>query len=823
MYKSVFTILMMICCITISTAQSEHEIISTELMTERIIVNTSNIGLAKSAHKNEHIYYPYEEQIALRSQGTTGIWLGTKSSDGEIKTAYSLYPQHQLYEYKPGVIDRSTGQAVLDEPFFDYIWKIEGHQIQQLISDHNEGTLTIDRIPNDILKWPAKGNPYLTEVDISYDLAPYLDNDGDGIYDPVKGDLPVALEINPLYIPSEWSFAVFVESSPSVMFTPKLHVEVQQIIYVNNCKQGLLANAVNHQWKITNLGTENIDSLYLGIFDGQDMGCPQCSYVGTHPETNSTFLYNRHSTEDGCDPNVDQSIKSNAIVEINLANRLLISSITQYNPLLDLPQDAYPLNYLKAKWQNDAPLTFGGTGYNEGSTDTVRFIYSDLPSTGGWIMEDQESNPFIQPTLISSYLLDELDAQQSKSFYFSKLMYAAPSMELSSLFEDYENHIATYTMSLQDIVDGDTDCQLVDISCTLDCVWPGDVNSDGIVNHHDHVYLSYANYLQAEGSSRAKIDYQWYGHISEDWESDILTINAKHADTDGDGSINLRDFLNIDKNYSKLNDSYLQEDEIPIEHLDTLGFGLSPSISDVDLSDLPNGAKTVFIQLTIGDEDLNIDSDLTGITFTMDIDDRVTYEALNLWPDLGDNDYHISIRDEQGMIIGLNEAYPPTILVSAASHSDQVINNGGVVVPLLLRIDPTFTTMNEAGRDTLRIKLQNLTAINTDGELVDVGIRKDLIIPLSGVPSNITSANNLPEASRWQLFPNPAKHTIQWSNGDANNTPVNVSIFSSTGVLCIDQIMTEQHFDLSILPSGMYYLELKTGETNVRIPFIKVE
>lgn len=43
-------------------------------------------------------------------------------------------------------------------------------------------------------------------------------------------------------------------------------------------------------------------------------------------------------------------------------------------------------NYIRGFWSDGAPLTYGGTGYNPGSTDTTRFAFPDDPNKAGWSM-----------------------------------------------------------------------------------------------------------------------------------------------------------------------------------------------------------------------------------------------------------------------------------------------------------------------------------------------------------------------------------------------------------------------------------------------------
>lgn len=83
-----------------------------------------------------------------------------------------------------------------------------------------------------------------------------------------------------------------------------------------------------------------------------------------------------------------------------------------------------------------------------------------------------------------------------------------------------------------------------------DCVYPGDVNTDGIVDYRDWILMGMAFGLV--GPARAVQDYLWYGHPAAPWSTQLPDgTNMKHADCNGDGFIDLADLEAIEYNYGK--------------------------------------------------------------------------------------------------------------------------------------------------------------------------------------------------------------------------------------------------------------------------------
>ena len=81
--------------------------------------------------------------------------------------------------------------------------------------------------------------------------------------------------------------------------------------------------------------------------------------------------------------------------------------------------------------------------------------------------------------------------------------------------------------------------------CVSNCVWAGDVNKDGTVNNLDVLPLGY--YMGLSGPVRPNAALEWYGQTSNDWNNPYTgsPVDLKHADTDGNGTLNSDDTLAI--------------------------------------------------------------------------------------------------------------------------------------------------------------------------------------------------------------------------------------------------------------------------------------
>lgn len=128
----------------------------------------------------------------------------------------------------------------------------------------------------------------------------------------------------------------------------------------------------------------------------------------------------------------------------------------------------------------------------------------------------------------------------------------------------------------------------IEVLLDPDCVWPGDFNKDGIVNHLD--VLTYGLHYGIEGLSRPNASISWQGQPSPVWpDTTTEGTNLKHIDANGDGIINHLDWAVLALHYGNT-------------HTDTLSppnFS-SPIVLNAVLTSAPTfgiGTQTVEIEL----------------------------------------------------------------------------------------------------------------------------------------------------------------------------------------------------------------------------------
>lgn len=127
--------------------------------------------------------------------------------------------------------------------------------------------------------------------------------------------------------------------------------------------------------------------------------------------------------------------------------------------------------------------------------------------------------------------------------------------------------------------------------CVADSVWPGDANGDYTVNIYDPLAIAIAN--GQTGAARTGASTSWTAQVCLPWTNSFITtnVNMKHADCDGNGTVNTTDLGAVTANYG------LTHPKGDLQHKQT---GAPPLYFDLAGVNLKPGT-TVSIPIKLGD------------------------------------------------------------------------------------------------------------------------------------------------------------------------------------------------------------------------------
>jgi len=770
------------------------------------------------------------------------LWIAGFDPSGNLRLAANTYPGNSADDFMPGPLDRNTGQPIDDEcSFFNRIWKVSSFQVSQVRSQWDDGSITADNIPKDVLEWPGIGNPHI-EFEIDFSFAPFFDQDNDGIYNPLNGDYPLAISENPNFIPFEFSFCAYNDSgSHSSSQGSPLNMEIQQINYLINCEDRPSGKTVFTRLRYVYLGQETLSNVRISVWEDNDLGCFNNDFQGCNQDLNCVFYYNKDgetSADSQCFGNIAVPDDNGAVRTTVFFNKTMESHIYFTNGVVgnSPPQIAGPETapeyyyFMDAKWRDGTPITEGGIGFDPNSTNETSFVFPSLPNDdNGWSMQTEGLEAVFDYRAVTTLNTEDLQPGAVNVIDIGDYMLYDPSQKKLDIFDQWEDRINELKDDYDGIVSGAYDCGSEIIPCEEDCVWPGDVNRDGIVNGIDVVYdgVLIGQNLPV-GESREIISSEWFPFESDDWGSMIQDVDHKNGDVNGNGKINGNDINQLIRNFNETNSAY---NPSLIRNTTTDLFGLSLAYNKNDISATSSTAQRTFkVDVQLGNDAGEIAAPLHGISYMMRFDTSLVAPFSNVDdPPLQEFAFKYVFMEDASTNANDEVEGDNKIQYAFSNLFNGNRQFGGRISDQLMVVKEGAKTANLDGRDTVVISLYNTFAMNADGDILDVGVLYDtLIITDLEVDPNLVSSNQNFQEHKISLYPNPVEDilTVNLLLKEEDKLEGLVTILSSNGQKIAEHSFnqkTKLNIQTQSFAPGLYFIryENKNGLSSVK-KFIKI-
>lgn len=216
------------------------------------------------------------------------IWIGGKDSYDSIHLAGGTY-QQTGEDFWPGPLrlaDASTDLMTVLK--YHHVWNVTRAEIEHFRQHFADANY---EIPADILTWPAHGEEGFAE-----NLAPFVDVNGDGRYNPTEGDYPDIRGDQCLYFIYNDKFKTYIGTA-----CKQMGIEIHGMAYAYYAPENeALNNTIFFNYKFFNRSAENYHDVFVGIFDDFDIGYGWDDFVGCDVQRGAFFAYN--GDDDDTDP-----------------------------------------------------------------------------------------------------------------------------------------------------------------------------------------------------------------------------------------------------------------------------------------------------------------------------------------------------------------------------------------------------------------------------------------------------------------------------------------------------------------------------------------
>jgi hypothetical protein len=718
------------------------------------------------------------------------VWIGGMNEQGELKLAAQMFQESpQRLDYLPGPLTESG------QPFgcaeWDTIWSVTRYEILEHLEDYQADGVIDDKIQS-VFGWPGAQNIFFEEIngfplpDEAQGYAPFYDTDKDGIYEPERGEFPSYEGYVNGNIPDQITWDVFhdVRDHAHSLGEPLL-MEVQQTCYAYYCVVDPIANqSLFLNYKITNMG-EALDSVFFGLWLDPDIGCFLDDFVGSWPEQDVFFAYNRDQLDGDSLGDCDDGTRPYRLGPPSLSGIFLNTPLSSFIYFEQTGEDELerpsgPVEHyrlLTGSWKDGTPLTEGGTGYNPGSGFEKRAhaFDGDPNDPSSWAMTNV-SIAERDKRILPATQLGRLSNGESRNITI------ALTLHLDTLVDHLGNVALMYEQvplvkSLYQ--SGFVDC-IQPGPCLADCVWPGDANNDGIANHLDLLNLGLAHGIT--GSSRSW-PLNWTPHHAKDWTGEFLSgVNLKHADVNGDAKIEMSTDIDLlETHYGLIHDGFQG----------TLDCGGGTGLNlEGDNPDGMSSRSHLKVRL---DPDI-IDS-LYGIAFSLKYDTAYFWRALAV----GNSPFpqftgEVLTHDDIGQIDfsacrfdGINHVPgDSTVLFTYLYHSDPLPD-----VP---------------GNDTTRVCVANAIGILKDGTQFPLGGKSFEFVFVEGPSAD----RNFEVGRQINVYPNPSSGKV-CIEVPAEQTGASYEVFNSSGQMVTAGLL-ETTITHIVLPPGVFMLNVRNAE-----------
>ncbi|MCC7303364.1 MAG: T9SS C-terminal target domain-containing protein [Bacteroidia bacterium] len=309
------------------------------------------------------------------------LWIGGIDAGGQLKVAAMTYRQSGS-DFWPGPLDNMAGITQDMCRRYDHHYKITRKEVEEFVAG------TISPTAN-ITSWPGTGPDGQT-------LAPFVDVNGDNVYEPSAGDYP-GYNLNSVpdgdctgYIYGDetiwWVFNdrgnIHTESEAEAI---GLEIQAQAFAFSTNDE---INDMTFYQYKIINRSTYQLNQTYFGQWVDADLGYYKDDYVGCDVPKGLGYCYNADNDDElnqggyGSNPpaiGVDffmgpladfgdgiNNDRDSLLDEIG--EQIIMSKFVYYNN--DWTERGNPENgmdiygYLRGFWKDGTPITYGGNGYS---------------------------------------------------------------------------------------------------------------------------------------------------------------------------------------------------------------------------------------------------------------------------------------------------------------------------------------------------------------------------------------------------------------------------------------------------------------------------
>lgn len=341
------------------------------------------------------------------------IWISGLDGAQNLKLAGQTFRSSGTSDFYSGPLDNNgeITQSVCNQ--WDKHFSVLGTEVGKVQAIYNQDPtkiIPIGSIPDNLLYWPGKGNPFLSVkgYDMNNNLAPFFDANKDGIYDPQYGDFPSIKDSSQAYA-DQMVYWVFNDkgNTHNQTFGSPVGVQVNALAFAFSTADEV-NNMTFYTYNIVNKGGTALQDCYMSQFVDPDLGCYLDDRLGCDTTRSLGVVYNGRSLDpDNCNVGAKGYGTDIPMLGIDFFEgpkdtngvEKGLSSFNYFNNTAGATGDPSSAreyrNFQVGKWKDGTNITYGGDGRS--GTIPTHYCFSGDPSNATqWSECNQQSGPTIQ-------------------------------------------------------------------------------------------------------------------------------------------------------------------------------------------------------------------------------------------------------------------------------------------------------------------------------------------------------------------------------------------------------------------------------------------
>ena len=354
-----------------------------------------------------------------------GIWIGGTDANGNLRLAAQTYgTANGETDYFAGPLNDDGTTTSIQCNDFDRFWIVTDDDINTHNADFADNGM-IDNPVAEVMAWPGRGNPDFESIHgfelpfVNHAMAPFIDQNGNGIYEPSLGDFPNIKGASQ----GNW----FVFNDAGGVHTSSggeaLAMQIQVLAYSYASNEDAINDATFYDYYFVYKGEEVLENTNISIWVDPDLGCYTDDYIGCDTISDMAFVYNMDATDgdNGCScpggvttycddiPLVGIKIldgiyaervfggggqlevplpgqAADTLVSLGMTSFIYYNGVGATQGTADPATPAQYFNYMQGRFQDGLPISVGGDGHNPGGTFTNYAFPGNPADVGEWSM-----------------------------------------------------------------------------------------------------------------------------------------------------------------------------------------------------------------------------------------------------------------------------------------------------------------------------------------------------------------------------------------------------------------------------------------------------